>query len=154
MKEIVLTQSKVALVDDEDYEYISQWNWYAMYTRGSWYAARCVRGRHIWMHREIMNTPTDLLVDHKDNNGLNNQRYNLRNCTQSVNIQNMRSRDGYRGVSYHRTKYRSRIEVNGRQVYLGLFIHAKDAAKAYNTAATKYFGEFARLNIIPDEVNL
>lgn len=99
MKEIKLTQGKVALVDDEDFEYLNQWKWCAVKNRYTFYAVRSVyfpkQKRHkytpkktVWMHREILKTPPDLQVDHKDHDGLNNQRYNIWSCTQSQNGRN------------------------------------------------------------------
>uniref|UniRef100_A0A6H1ZW63 Putative homing endonuclease n=1 Tax=viral metagenome TaxID=1070528 RepID=A0A6H1ZW63_9ZZZZ len=155
MKEILLTQSKVTLVDDEDYNWLSKHKWCAAKSQGRWTA---VRGKPlIRMHSVIMNTPSNLEVDHKDGNGLNNQKYNLRNCTRTQNMQNMKGFSGYKGVSYiKRDKYYiSNIKYKGKLIYLGCFKVAEEAAKVYNIAATKYFGEFACLNIIPgkEEIN-
>jgi hypothetical protein len=96
MKEIKLSQhgknrgKYVALVDDEDYEYLNQWEWSVAIGCYTNYAARSIRGKSckIAMHRIIMNTPDNLTVDHKDHNGLNNQKSNLKNCTFKENKQN------------------------------------------------------------------
>jgi hypothetical protein len=102
-----------------------------------------------------MNTPDNLVCDHIDYSGLNNQEYNLRNCTQHQN--NMHGKElrlNYLGVSYYYSKYkdkvytyiRARIKVNGKTLHLGHFSSNEEAAKAYDEAAKQYFGEFANLN--------
>jgi len=154
MKEIKLTQGKVALVDDEDYEYLNQWNWYASKrSNGSFIAIRTVNKKKVLMHRVIMNTPENLIVDHIDHNSLNNQKSNLRNCTHSQNAQNMKLYcEGifHKGISWDKVneKWKAYIRVNGKLIHLGRFKDEENAARAYNTAATKYFGEFAYLNQI------
>ena len=111
------------------------------------------------MHRVIMNTLGNMNVDHIDHNGLNNQKENLRNCTQSENARNRTSRKGstskYLGVSKcHKIMkygiyYYYRVKINQRQ-HVGNFKTEIEAALAYNEAALKYYGEFANLNIIED----
>jgi hypothetical protein len=156
MKEIQLTQGKVAIVDDEDYEYLSQWKWHARESRYTWYAARHDGNKMISMHRAITGAPSGLLVDHKDGDGLHNWRGNLRVCTLTQNGQNRRrqknSTSGYKGVSLTRENgvWGSRISVNKQEIFLGSFDSAEDAAIAYNHAALEYFGEFASFNDIPD----
>ena len=164
-KEIGLTRGYVALVDDEDYEWLSQWKWHAAaYSRGQWYAIRlCLRGecdhsngrkwRHrVWMHRVLMNAPGGLDVDHINGNTLDYRRENLRICSQADNNKNVcRRRDnrsGYRGVYWNKEKRRwcSLISCDGIRIYLGAFDDVKDAARAYNAAAIEHHGEFARLN--------
>lgn len=152
-KEIALSQYKVTVVDDEDYEYLSQWKWYASCERGRWYAARRNPDTPgiIKMHRVIMNTPYDLEVDHKDWNGLNNQKNNLRNCTHAENNQNKKDTgNGYQGVfkNTNAATFMARIVVNYKPLYLGSFKTQRDAALAYNRAALIYFGSNAKLNII------
>lgn len=156
MKEIPLTQGQVTLVDDEDYEWLSQWKWHASLRRYTWYAERAciVNGKHnrIRMHRTIMDAPDHLLVDHIDRNGLNNTRSNLRLATKSQNMHNQgpsrRNRTGYKGVSWHQ-KYRrwfAQIKRNGKRVHLGSFTDPVEAARAYDAAARKLHGEFAWTN--------
>lgn len=153
MKEIKLTQGKVALVDDEDYEYLNQWFWQAHKHRNTCYAVRSEKifnGKRpgIKMHRVILNTPSELQVDHKDHNGLNNQKYNLRNCTNSQNKMNVlpMSNTGYLGVYYQNNLIRAKIRIQKKSIHLGCFKTIEDAANAYDEAALKYFGEFANLN--------
>ena len=83
MKEIKLTQGKVALVDDEDFDMLNQYTWY-----GDKYAQTTIERKSVQMHRLIMKTPRWMVVDHIDHNGLNNQKSNLRNCSQSANCKN------------------------------------------------------------------
>ena len=94
------------------------------------------------------------VIDHIDGNSLNNQKNNLRICTQSQNCSNQKigksNTSGYKGVSYNKGqgKYNSRIRFNKKLIHLGYFVNLKDAARAYNEAAVKYHGEFANLNKI------
>lgn len=93
MKRILLTQGKYALVDDEDYPNLSRYSWYAHFERGRWYALRHLTAKSICpMHRQILNTPIDKQVDHRNSNGLDNRRCNIRNCTSSQNHCNTSAR--------------------------------------------------------------
>ena len=162
MKEIKLTQDKIALVDDEDFEYLNQFKWYAGKSINTFYACRRLGKTEIRMHREIMKTQLEnnigKLIDHKDGNGLNNQKNNLRTCTISENNKNrhtINNSSGYLGVSLskRRKKWLAQIKNNKKVIYLGYFKDKKDAAKAYNEAAIKYHGEFASPNIIDYDEN-
>lgn len=156
MKEIKLTQQKVSLVDDEDYEFLNQWKWCAAKSKsGLFYAVRKFRtdGNQttILMHRVIMGVlDKKVLVDHQDMDGLNNQRYNLRIATYSQNNANRSSRKDssskYLGVDRHKGKWRVKIGKNGKCYHVGMFSNEDDAALAYNEAALKHHGEFANLN--------
>lgn len=152
MKTIKLTQGKVALVDDSDYEYLNQWKWCAHKDHNMFYASRSFRGKTIIMHRVIMNAKKGELIDHRDRYGLNNQRGNLRFCTCSQNAKNKISHgtSKYLGVCLHKIsrKWQADIVINNRKKYLGSYACEKDAAKAYNKAALKYHEEFANLNLI------
>ena len=151
-KEIQLTRGMVALVDDEDFVYLSKHNWYAHRGRDSkdFYAVRS--NRCIRMHREIMNAKSGQFVDHRNGNTLDNRRSNLRFCTPSQSQMNRgippNNTSGYRGVFRDKRsgKWRAAIKINYKQIRLGNFIIKEDAARAYDTAAKKYHGEFARLN--------
>lgn len=155
-KEIPLSQGMVALVDDDMYEELMQYKWSAIRRRYTWYAFRStqrVDGRQttILMHRAILQTPKGMLTDHADGNGLNNIRSNLRACTKQQNQQNQRGHGGsskYKGVSWSkaRKKWHARIETNGKTSHLGYFANEDDAAKSYDVAALRLFGEFALLN--------
>jgi hypothetical protein len=155
MKEIKLTQGQVALVDDEDFDRVNQYKWYAHWipSTRSFYA----KYKNIAMARFIINCPEDLRVDHKDHDTLNNQKFNLRACTIRQNGQNSRRRSNctskYKGVSWRRdrTKWQAYIQTEnifGRsmRMHLGCFKTEKEAAQAYDKAASREFGEFAYLN--------
>jgi hypothetical protein len=157
MKKIKLTQGKFALVDDADFDWLNQWNWYAQkHQYGNFRAMRSRGSRKnhqvLYMHRVIMDAPKGIDVDHRNLNTLDNQRDNLRLATRSQNLQNTRKRPNksskYKGVSWHNIgkKWQARIAINKKALYLGLFESEMDAAKEYNACATKYFGEFARIN--------
>jgi len=158
MKEIKLTQGKVALVDDDMFDFLNQWRWHYVKPKDSrtGYAARTVGPKYhtkmIYMHTLIMHTPSGMEVDHNDHNGCNNQRYNLRNCTSSQNKMNgilpRTNTSGYKGVSWdkrYHTWY-AHIKINGKNIFLGNFDNPRDAARAYNEKAIELFGEFAQLN--------
>lgn len=157
MKKIKLTQGKIALADDEDYEKLNRYKWCAIKGRYTFYAQRsCIskgKANTIKMVHSILPPPPGMEIDHKDGNGCNNQRDNIRICNRSQNQANSSS---YIGFSRHKgihwcpkdKKWMSRIQVDGQRVYLGYFSSEKEAALVYNAAALKYFGEFARLNTI------
>lgn len=147
MKEIKLTKGKVALVDDEDYDWLMKYKWFASFSSPTHVCAR--RSGGFRMHREIMKTPIGMEVDHIDHNELNNQKYNLRNCTRKQNAHNQRKVGKYKGVYINKGYIMSRINYEQNIIYLGSFNSEVEAAKAYNEAAVKYFGEFAELNTIP-----
>jgi hypothetical protein len=156
-KEIPLTQGKVAIVDDCDFEWLNQWKWLAHNNHNlNWYAKRTdyhggLRKEVIIMHRLIIGAEKGQYVDHKDRDGLNNQRGNLRFCTKAQNAQNMelgsRNTSGFKGVSRdHGKQWRATIRENNRQYRIGHFPTALEAALAYDVAAKRLHGEFARLN--------
>jgi hypothetical protein len=158
-KEIILTQGKVAIVDDDMFDYLNQWKWYAHEDGNTFYARRNItisnsKQSKIQMHRLIAKPTKDMVIDHIDGDGLNNQRINLRICTSMQNIINRKlnanSKTGYKGVSYIKisNKFRAYININRINKHLGYFIDPIDAARAYNAAALKYHGEFANLNKI------
>ena len=152
MKEIPLTQGKVALVDDEDYDYLMQWKWCATKDYNTYYANRegSVKedNKKFIMHRVIMNTPDNMVVDHIDHNGLNNQKSNMRNCSPKENSRNMRPRGktGYLGVCYDRKYIKACIKIRGKNRHLGNYKTEEEAARAYDKVAKEYYGEFANLN--------
>lgn len=147
------------MVDDNDYNELSKHKWYPEKRKGIFYVRRTApsvtkdpkKRIKIYMHRQILGTPDGLSTDHRDCNGLNNQRSNLRTCTQAQNTRNQRKTRGsseYKGVCWDKRlkKWRADIRLNKTQMYLGLFLCPIEAAKAYDEAANKYHGDFARLN--------
>jgi len=160
MKYIELTQGYKTMVDDEDFEWLNQWKWHLKNTGKNLYAARGIwdndRGnnRFIRMHRLIMGASGSIQVDHINRNTLDNRRCNLRLCDNAQNHWNSgvkrNNTSGFKGVDWLKKnkKWRARLHFHGKEVHIGCFKNKLDAALAYNEAALKYFGEFARLNKI------
>lgn len=147
--EIPLTRGFVALVDDADAEWLSQWKWCAISgKRGLFYAYRMQNGRGVLMHRLIMGAQLGQLVDHRDTNSLNNQRLNLRIADHSMNAANRGATRknvlGVKGVYRAGNKFKAMICVRGTIIRLGTFSALEDASAAYQAAAAEHFGEFAR----------
>jgi len=161
MREIELTQGYVALIDDEDYELVSGYEWHLHRDRNANYARTSVsrngKRARVYMHRLIMDAPKGRQVDHIDHDALNNRRANLRMCTASQNQGNQRKQTGtssqYKGVCWHKEKgkWHAKIKANAPCRHLGYFSDETDAARAYNDAARELFGEFAELNVIEAE---
>jgi hypothetical protein len=152
MKKIPLTQGKFALVDDEDYGVLVLRKWH--YSHYGYAAARGGRNKTTYMHRVLSSPPLGLEVDHINGDRLDNRRENLRNVTRRQNNMNRKSRKNtssqFKGVHFRKDtkKYTAYIDHGKNRVRLGCFNTEKGAALAYNEAAIKRFGEFARLNII------
>jgi len=150
MKQIQLTKGYVALVDDEDFEFCSKINWRVLIQQKRRYAydANCNASMHLF----IMNTPKGMVIDHIDGNGLNNQKSNLRICTQKQNSRNRgkssNNKSGYKGVSRIKSskkipKWVAQIFVDRKNIYLGSFLTKEQAYKKYCEAAIFYHKEFA-----------
>jgi len=163
MKTIPLSKGKVATVDDSDFDNANQFKWSLKPgTKGySDYAHRSIKvdGKwtHISLHRFLMGSPMGMEIDHIDGDGLNNQRSNLRVCTHAQNNRNMKNsnKHGMKGVAFIPNrrafkKWISKITADGKMITIGYYWTMKDAAFAYNEAAKRLHGEFARLNIIPE----
>jgi hypothetical protein len=153
MRLIPLTQGFSVQVDDWNYDWLMQWRWKVLVDKNNYYAVRSTgpkkKRKMIMMHRVIMNTPPELVVDHRDHNGLNNLEENMRNCTRQQNNMNQRNygKSRYHGVRYSRqNKFRSVISINGTSIHLGIFKTEEEAARAYDAKAKELFGEFANLN--------
>ncbi len=151
MKEILLTDGKIAIIDDEDYALISRYKWKPE-----------VHGKRIYavtksspikrMHRLIMKAKDGQIIDHINGDGLNNTRANLRICGISDNAKNKRkqtnNKTGFKGVSWKTDKKRfsASIGVDTKRIHVGYFDCPFKAARAYDEAAKKHHGEFANLN--------
>lgn len=173
MKQIQLTKGKVTMVDNADYNWLSQWKWHAKVSKHTenFYAAADIRGKTVRMSRLILGlTDPKIQADHKDHDTLNNQRSNLRPATASQNNTNKRSKKGssskYLGVSVNNwyfgkkedgimiykngPRWSATIRANKKQVKLGNFPFTEEgeilAAKSYDAAAKIYHGEWANLN--------
>jgi hypothetical protein len=149
MKLIELTKGAFAQVDDADFDWLNQWKW----SLSGDYAQRKVgpRGQQTSIYMHILIVPGAPEVDHRDNNGLNNQRSNLRAATHAQNMRNRRlglnNKSGHRGVFWdkNREKWRAEISADGEARYLGRYENISDAVTAYEIAAVSLHGEFARL---------
>jgi len=168
MKKIKLTRGMFALVDDEDFEYLNQFNWMVSESHNMFYAVgilsshrvRGVKHKVVKMHQVIMRTPKGKCTDHINRNGLDNRKKNLRICTNAENCKNTVSRKGftsiYKGVCRRLTRnvnknyyfWVAQITLNYKVIHLGHFEKEVDAARAYNKKAKELFGEFASLNKI------
>lgn len=160
MKIIPLTQGKVALVDDGDYEKVADKKWYAARYGNLWYAQREERvspdqTRCIKLHQIILSPKEGYDTDHKNGEGLDCRRKNLRYAREIQNGQNKRkplrvagTTSQYKGVCWakDRHKWRAAIRVNWKLINLGGFDNEEQAARVYDAAAVKYFANFAQLN--------
>lgn len=153
MKTIPLTQGKVAIVDDVDFDELNRHKWCARKDNktNSWYVCCKIKGKTVLMHRHLLVLGKNQFGDHRNGNGLDNQRHNLRKCSFAENTRNRKKPLGgtskYKGVSWYISlrKWTAKI-VNYKYYHLGYFDNELDAAKAYDQAAIRYFGKFARLN--------
>jgi hypothetical protein len=155
-KTISLTQGKVALVSDEDFDRVNQFKW--CFSHGYGYRKADHGTKTQYMHRFILGAQKDDEVDHKNQNKLDNRRENLRFCSRSENSANKgkqkNSTTGYMGVSWNknRQKYKAYIVCEGTQHELGFYDDKHEAAEAYNKKALLIYGEFAYLNRIKENV--
>ena len=156
MKEIQLTQGYIAQVDDEDFEYLSQFKWHACKNGKNIYAERSYfkdgKSYHIFMHREIIKAGKGIEIDHAKGNGLNNQKSNLRECTHSQNLMNSskykNATSKFKGVYFDKKakKWIARLSIDGKNKYLGCSLSEIEAAKMYDMKAKEIYGDYARLN--------
>lgn len=154
MRTVPLTQGLTALVDDEDYDRLIRLRWYPQRAKqGTCYAKgydTVARTFH-YMHRLVMNAGPGQYVDHRNHDGLDNRRSNLRVCTNQQNCANQRKRRGssqYKGVSWSKkfNVWVAMLHADYGGKFLGHFKDEEDAARAYDAAARARYGEFARTN--------
>jgi hypothetical protein len=161
VKEILLSQGTIAIVDDEDYERLSAYKWCYSSTIGYAVSREYVNGkkRALLMHRFILDAPSDKITDHINRDKLDNRKENLRLCSRAENNRNIGIRSHnkgiYKGVYWvpTRNKWQVTIRHNKKPMYLGSFENPHEAALMYNFWAKDLFGEFAVLNEIKGEIN-
>lgn len=153
-KLIPLTQGMTTLVDAGDYDALMKFKWYAMKDKNGNFTARrnntLDSGKRVTvlMHRQILNAPADMEVDHENHNTLDNRRRNIRICTPTQNACNRRRRvnnsSGCKGVSWSalHEQWRVRVQIEGKSRDMGLYRNFADAKEAYVKGAKKIHGEF------------
>lgn len=159
VKAILLTKGMVTLIDEQDYERVSQYNWSATKHHDRWYVHRTAHGqakKKIFLHRFILDAPEGLVVDHINGDSLDNRRSNLRLCSSSENGMNRGktklNTSGFKGIYLNKQTGRwvARIGINGRHIHLGTFDSREVAATVYDEAAQFCHREFAKTNLSPD----
>jgi hypothetical protein len=152
VRQIPLSEGCYVYVETADYEWLSRYKWHLE----NGYAARKEKGKTVLMHRQIMQAPAGMVVDHRDGNQANNCRSNLRVCTRQENQRNRRKHAGsvsaFKGVFYNkrRHKWHAQCWFEGKCHALPYVDDEVEAARAYDRKAVECFGEFARLNF-PEE---
>lgn len=151
---IPLTQGYHALVDAADYAELAQYNWHVLKIRKKLvYAVRGdysgLKRKTVYMHRQISGARPDQVTDHRSGDTLDNRRCNLRACTQKQNSRNriaVVSSSGFKGVQLMSGSWYANITTEQRRIWIGPHRTPEDAARAYDAAAIKHFGEFAATN--------
>ena len=166
-KEISLSRGKFALVDDADYEWLSQWKWCC--SVNGYAVRRANSGGSVYMHRAITDCPCGMYVDHVNHDTLDNRRTNLRVATPTQNHGNSLPRGRrtslpehvrtsiFKGVVMRMERWQAQVYVHGTTIRLGRFLTQRAAAAAYNEAASRYFGEYAFLNdlsLLPEHLDV
>jgi hypothetical protein len=154
---IQLRNGREALIDDADAELVSDYAWYSFSVRRVEYVAADQGGKRIYLHRLIARPAEGQEVDHINCDGLDNRRSNLRVCSHAQNLANQRHQERetysrHKGVTYDKRRGKWLAQAKARKIHynLGTFKSEDDAARAYNAFAVNAFGEFARLNVIPE----
>jgi hypothetical protein len=155
-RRIYLGEGEWTIVEPGDYYWLNKYNWCLLDKGQQKYARRILYDpkagiTSVSMHREIMKPPKYKLIDHRNGNGLDNRRDNLRPATRSENMYNRRktkskTTSSFIGIYFDGKKWRASIKYSGKKLCLGSYINEIDAAKAYDAAARKHHREFARLN--------
>jgi hypothetical protein len=148
---ISLPRGLSALIDKDDAGRVGQFTWSVIRTpAGSYYAVGTLAIRGVLLHRFLLNAPPRLVVDHINHNTLDNRRSNLRLCSHGQNLQNSKiyknNTSGFRGVFRDGHRWVVQIAINKRRVTVGRFSDKETAARAYDAAAIKHYGEFAAVN--------
>jgi hypothetical protein len=144
MRELFLTKGKIAIVDDEDFEFLNKWKW--KYHKDGYAVRNATGNKPIYMHRLVNKTPIGFITDHINRNGLDNRRLNLRtsNFTQNALNSGMwkHNTSGVKGVywSKQKNKWHARIMINQKHIHLGFFIDINDALKSRIKWERQYCG--------------
>jgi hypothetical protein len=151
MKTIKLSRGEFSIVDDEDFDRVDKFKWHVAISNNgtSKHACRWVNGKRIWLHHFITGLGRNE-IDHRDGNGLNNQKSNLRRTTFLKNSKNrgryLNNTSGFKGVVKRTHGFVAMISIRGKAKYLGFSKDPRDMAKIYDAAAIKNYKEFARTN--------
>jgi hypothetical protein len=145
---VPLTLGKFALIDDADAPLLAGHRWTAHINRGVWYARSRLGGPTVLLHRLVLNAPSGVIVDHRNGDGLDNRRSNLRLATNAQNCRNLARRSnntsGVPGVARNANgRWQAYLTINRRRVYLGAFVNIEDAKLARQAGERLYYGEFA-----------
>lgn len=155
---IALSNGMAVVVDEADYPLVSSYWWHANATHGTYYARATINSKRVLMHVFLMGEKEGFAIDHKNGNGLDNRRANLRWATPSQNMMNThggRGRSMYKGVSWaaRQRKWMVSIFIAGKNKHLGYFDNEDDAARVYDSAALQHYGAFASLNFPLEQDN-
>lgn len=151
-KRIKLTKGMFAIIDDEDFDVLSTLRWHAKKCGQHHYAASDFLGHEVYMHRLVMNAAPGSLIDHKNQNTLDNRKSNLRDCRKHQNLANRglqrNNTIGFKGVCFHEKTgtWNARVKFRGKNISIGYHRTPEEAARYYNLKAKELFGEFACFN--------
>lgn len=161
MKKIPLTKGKYAIVDDEDYPYISRFKW--QLSGDGYFAVRAFhnngsKSASVYMHQLLIEARVGVVTTHINNDGLDNRKENLAYCSRSHWSQSKEwpkekkalCSSKYKGVTFRKrqNKWSATISLHGKYIHIGSFLTEKEAAKAYNAKALELYGENAYQNKI------